>query len=182
VKRPIPLPGASPQLVGNKYDENMHNLEYQSSDWVVAYGYTNERESKELYSILQGYGSIVARKSRSNWIAVQYEDDLSAARASARQLVRVGSVLCGISRTNLKLLQETIATSINDPIDHTQNTPVGLLPPSEKSTSLDEQDILAGPGNRPATTSEGHESKSVCEKLFYWYFGWESQQNKLHQD
>lgn len=61
VKRSIPVPGASPQFMGNGCDENIHYLEQQSSDWVVAYGYTNERESKELYSILQGYGSIIAR-------------------------------------------------------------------------------------------------------------------------
>ena len=147
----------------------------------MAYGFTNERESKELYSILQGYGSISARKSISNWIAVQYEDDLSAARASARQLVRVGSVLCGISRTNFKLLQETMTTAIDEPIYTHQKTHVGLLLQSEQSALLDEQDILAGPNDRRASKSGGRAAKSVCEKLCYWYFGWESQETKLHQ-
>lgn len=181
-KRPIPVPGASPQLIGNNYDENMHNVEQQSCDWVVAYGYTNERESKQLYSMLQGYGNILARKSKSNWIAVQYEDELSAARASARQLVRVGSALCGVSRTNLQMLQETIATAISDTVDPSMESSVGLLPPYEKSTSLEEQDILAATGGRRAGKSEGNESKSVCEMIFYWYFGWDPQEIKLHQD
>ena len=74
-----------------------------------------------------------------------------------------------------------MATAIDEPIYPNKETHVGLLLHSEESAILDEQDILAGPSDRRASKSGGRASKSVCEKLFYWYFGWESQETKLHQ-
>lgn len=181
-KYTIPLPIASPQPLFDSQDVDAVQNTDQNNYWVVAFGFTNERESMELMSMLHSFGRIVAKKSNSNWIAVQFQDELTAARASARHLVRIGFILCGISRTNVNSLEEIVGRSIGLNMNSLKETQTGDLVEYHKSPSLEEQDILAGHNNRVGTTSGREKSKSFCEKLFYWYFGWDANPNKMHMD
>ncbi len=113
---------------------------------------------------------------------MEFEDELSAARASARQLVRVGSLLCGISRTDAKLLQEMVATPMSNQVDPRSETQIDDFVSIRKSSMLQEEDILVGYTNRNGATSEQGRPKSVCEKMIYWYFGWDSIGSKMHDD
>jgi hypothetical protein len=117
-------------------------------------------------------------------MAVQFQDEFSAHQAHARQLVRVGSILCGISRTNAQLLQELISkqsTENTDPRFESRSSSSSFFP--EKSSSLEEEDILAGYANEESEISSARQlPKSICEKLFYWYFGWDTSVSKSHSD
>lgn len=147
--------------------------------WVLAFGYTNDSESQELFSILKDYGRILStKKSSGNWMAVQFQDEVSAVRASARQILRVGSILCGISRTNSQLLQELVSKQSAENFDLSAE-PFLRNSLSPQKSSLGEDDILAGYANKESEISMARKiPKSICEKLFYWYFGWDT--SKLH--
>ena len=159
------------------------NIESRQGHWVIAFGYTNDSESQELNSILHNFGRIVSTKSSSNWLAVQFLDEVSAVRASTRQLVRVGSILCGISRANLQLLHElTSRQSADNSVEY------GVKPSSrslaQEISSMEEEEILAGYAKDEGTYSSARQHQSsICEKLFFWYFGWDTGTNrKLHWD
>jgi hypothetical protein len=188
-KSSVPVPISSPQsLFGSREtppkDRALVNRGSGHGHWVVAFGYTNDKESKELYSILQEYGRILSTKSSGNWIAVQFQDEVSAQQASARQLVRVGSILFGISRTNAQLLQELGSKQSAEKSDLQFNTrPSNASFFAEKSSQLEEEDILAGYAKEESEISSArHYEKSVCEKMFYWYFGWDTSVSKSHSD
>jgi hypothetical protein len=175
----------SPSPFFNHNDEEPKQITLaEGSSWVVAYGFTNERECQALLSILKASGQIVATKSNSNWIAVQYPDELCAARASARQIVPIASVLCGISRVTGPFVHELLArpaktlesSSMVEPSSPT--TSIALV----KSSSLVEEDILAGYKDKPLATS-GRVTESTDDvgssflvKAIYYFFGWKSHQ------
>lgn len=157
------------------------------SVWVVAYGFTNQQELEALLSILKSCGQILATKSNSNWIAVQYPDNLCAARASSKQMVPIGSVLCGISRATGQFLQELLARP---------SQPLGLsaLPntaaienslATSTSASLQESDILARYKGHGSTAADAKatgdvsaifptrvEDERLLVKIIYYFLEW----------
>eukprot|EP00934_Nitzschia_sp_Nitz4_P002401 Nitzschia sp. Nitz4//scaffold264_size26629//23267//24413//NITZ4_008240-RA/size26629-augustus-gene-0.11-mRNA-1//-1//CDS//3329544815//2396//frame0 len=175
--------------------------------WVVAYGFTNHAESHAMLEILQENGHIVSKKSGKNWIAVQYDDELSVARATCRQVVQLphgGGVLCGIAKANGQLVQELVASAAVGPTLNQTVAPIPLpalegQPTSQSSKMVlsnggaKEDDILDfGPRSRAAaitpmdtdsptdnTVADGRPNQSICEKFFHWYLGWDV---KAHED
>ena len=147
----------------------------------MAYGSTNEQERQSLLSILRASGPILSTKSHSNWIAVQYPDEICAARATARQIIPVGSVLCGISHVTASFLGDVLARMAL-PFESTTLVEASLPKGSDtllKSTSLVEEDILARYNERHAH-SEARGSPAVVRdtsllvKAIYYFFGWQS--------
>lgn len=178
-KAPIPKPSASPGKIFSDWDESPNSgFANLNGNWVVAYGYRNDREADELLSILREYGPILSTKSNANWIAVQFADGLSAAHASARQIVRVGATLCGVSKTSTDLMHELIAETVNAPCDRRESS----LSKVGNNASLGEEDILAGYSISGGPRSLTNRPKSVCEKIFYWYFDWDMPTEKDHSD
>jgi len=147
----------------------------------MAYGSTNERDKQSLLSILRASGPILSTKSHSNWIAVQYTDEICAARATARQIIPVGSVLCGISRVTVPFLGDVLARQAL-PLESTAF--VEAFSPKGSDTILEsmylvEDDILAryneshahsGAQGSPAVEGD----TSLLVKAIYYFFGWKS--------
>lgn len=167
----------SPDFFANKI-ESSTSEDNGNENWVVAYGYSNDKEAQELHSILKEYGRILSTKSNGNWIAAQYSDDLSAVRASARQIVRVGHNLCGISRTSNNVLKELVAQNC----DASKNLKENGWLTTGKISVLGEEDILAGSADERWPVFSKSQPKSICEKVFYWYFDWELATENLHED
>jgi hypothetical protein len=173
-----------------------HDGTVAERSWVVAYGFTNERERQELLSILKGRGQILAiHWNASNWIAVQYPDELCAARASAKQIVPVCSVLCGISRVTGSFVQELLSRSGKSLESSLSSSPSGVFDTSSDavtsapivpSVSLVEEDILVGYNTEKSmrNTTAGFEvanapharggDSSWLVRAIYYYFGWNS--------
>jgi len=151
---------------------------------VIAYGFTNQRECQALLSILKASGQILATKSNSNWMAIQYPDDLCAARASARQFVPVGSILCGVSRVTGTFVHELLARQSTPSVESTPVAEISSPKPSIallSSASFVEEDILVGySGKHPARSdtaevSEYSVGSSLLVKAIYYFFGWKTQ-------
>lgn len=145
----------------------------QSSEefWVIAVGLGTGCTSSTAFEFLQSFGRILSTKENNNWIAVQYDSELAAARASTRQLVRLGDSLCGVLPASPQFLQELTAKTVS-----TEN----FLPGSDlqiekrlKYPKLEEKKLLLG--SRGANTYDDEECarpSSICDRFFSWYFGW----------
>lgn len=150
---------------------------------MVAYGYTSLSEYNQLLDILSSFGTLQQHQSSGNWLAVQYESQLSAERALCCQPVSLGSnTLCGTVRGTPALLQRlgtgtnqssnrgtgTTAAMIHRPIPRLSAaaTTSGRIPAVDDYLLLTDGDKRADDRPRPPT--------SICQKAMCWYFGWES--------
>ena len=177
----VSLTNGSPAPFFTQQDETPKQPTLGGRSWVVAYGYNNERERQSLLSILRASGPILSTKSHSNWIAVQYPDEICAARATARQIIPVGSVLCGISQVTGSFLRDFLAR-VAIPFEATVLVAASSPTASDsilKSASLEEEDILARYNDSPAHSGgpasgavEG--DTSLLVKAIYYFFGWKS--------
>lgn len=171
---------SSENLLSNTY-ESSPSVKADTCDrnWVVAYGSRGDRETAKLLAILRQYGRILSTKSGENWIAVQYSEDISAARASARQLLPIGPTLCGVSRTRLYLLNDLVAR--NEDMASGSISPSAVK--SENLSVLGEEDVLAKDCDAETNTAQRGHFQSLCERLCYWYFDWEETgRQKVHID
>ena len=162
-------------------------------NWVVAYGYTDRQEFNDLMRVLSGHGSIRQQHSNGNWLAVQYDNTLSAEKALCCQPIRLANSpsLCGTVRANSQLLQSLLS----QPPSSSNAEPKGFLTAAPKldsnsprkkmfheaqrNQSLEEEDILAHYDDYDTTRQA---PTSVCEKLFAWYFGWSYETPHPHSD
>lgn len=191
----VPAPVSSPTMFRHKEATpiNVTARPTNTSNWVIAYGYTNDLEYDELFGVLRSHGSIKQQKSNANWLAVQYDNQFSAAKALCNQPIQLpsSSALCGTVGANQQLLQgllsqpQTSATKDNL-FSLIAETPT--LPSTSASTTsrqpqsaspLREEDILAAHEDdiiyrRP--------SSSMCDKVLDWYFGWNEETHHPHSD
>lgn len=183
-----PMPLASPRVLEiknkpeNYFAETTSNFSSESlvaDHWVVAHGYTSSNEYKELLGILSSYGTIQSQESGGNWLAVLYESRLSAEKALCCQPVLLSNTLCGMTRGTPQLLQ-----SLSSGKGEKQSQGLMQKQPVEESSTgkkldfatkgnLNEHDILQLE-NSAYESREPYKPKSVCDKVFAWYFGWES--------
>lgn len=175
--------------------QSYHHYHDSEEYWVVGYGFTNDKEAHDVLKILQTAGGFVSNsvKHGKNWIAIKYEDELSAARATSRRVVHLSSILCGITRASPQLMQELMRDegvsvfpneqNSNDNTDNQQSSTPFILSTNQGAT-LKEDDILAGDMHNQHRSGHGRGAspKSFCEKLCYWYFGWDYENEKLHAD
>ena len=186
-----PAPIASPPYLGKKNNTDSYFAEPSSTfsseslvadHWVVAHGYTSSNEYKELLSVLSSYGTIQSQEAGGNWLAVQYESRLSAEKALCCQPILLSNTLCGMTRGTPTLLQ-----SLSSGKGEKQQQNNIVQGGREKSTeqlgsnsgkkvtpagNLDEQDILLLE-NSAYESRKPYQPKSVCDKVFAWYFGWD---------
>lgn len=181
-----PVPVASPRLLEKKnstenyFRESSSNFSSESlvaDHWVVAHGYTSLNEYKELLGILSSYGTIQSQESGGNWLAVLYESRLSAEKALCCQPVLLSNTLCGMTRGTPQLLQSLSSGKGEkkqfDMADNEETSNEGKR--VEYATSrgnLSERDILQLE-NSAYESRKPYKPKSVCDKVFAWYFGWE---------
>lgn len=184
VSAPVSL--ASPRVLEiknkpeNYFAETTSNFSSESlvaDHWVVAHGYTNSNEYKELLGILSSYGTIQSQESGGNWLAVLYESRLSAEKALCCQPVILQNTLCGMTRGTPQLLQSLSSGK-------GEKDSQGLMQQKPEEASEGKQADFAGKGNlnehdilqlenSAYESREPYKPKSVCDKVFAWYFGWE---------
>lgn len=190
-----PIPVASPRLLEKKSETTNYFRESSSSfsseslvadHWVVAHGYTSSNEYKELLGILSSYGTIQSQEAGGNWLAVLYASRLSAEKALCCQPILLSNTLCGMTRGTPSLLQ---SLSSGKGEKQQQDT---MMQGDEKSAgasrndskraesggTIDERDILMLE-NSAYESRKPYQPKSICDKVFAWYFGWEEH---LHSD
>jgi hypothetical protein len=177
----VSLTNGSPSPFFTLRDEAPKQPTLAGGSWVMAYGSSNERDKQSLLLILRASGPILSTKSHSNWIAVKYPDEICAARATARQIIPVGSVLCGISHVSVPFLGDVLAR-LALPLESTALVEASSPKGSDtilRSTSLVEEDILAS-YNKSLAHSEAQGSQalegdsSLLVKAIYYFFGWKS--------
>lgn len=187
-----PVPVASPPLLEKKSNTDSYFKESSSSfsseslvadHWVVAHGYTSSNEYKELLSILSSYGTIQSQESGGNWLAVLYESRLSAEKALCCQPILLSNTLCGTTRGTPSLLQSLSSgkgdNRLQDMMQGEQEKLAGASDHDGKRVdyatnrgNLKERDILQLE-NSAYESRKPYQPKSVCDKVFAWYFGWE---------
>jgi len=190
-----PIPVASPPLLKKQSnnDAYFNSTSRFSSEslvadhWVVAHGYTSSNEYEELLRILSSYGTIQKQEAGGNWLAVLYESRLSAEKALVSQTILLKNTLCGMTRGTPSLLQ-SLSSSKGE--KQQQNMMQGEDKVSDQSSNngkrnehrsgnLNERDILMLE-NSGYESRKPYKPKSVCDKFFAWYFGWEEEH--LHSD
>jgi len=184
-----PVPVASPPLLGKKKNADSYFRESSSSfsseslvadHWVVAHGYTSSNEYKELLSILSSYGTIRSQEAGGNWLAVLYASRLSAEKALCCQPILLSNTLCGMTRGTPSLLQslssgkgekqqQDIVQGEEKLIEQSRNHGKRV---EHVRGNLKERDILLLE-NSAYDSRKPYQPKSVCDKVFAWYFGWE---------
>jgi len=170
-----PVPVTSPPYLGaNKC--NTSSSSCFESHWVVAYGYTSSTEYKELLAILSSFGRIQRQEASCNWLAVQFESRLSAEKAICCQPVLLANSLCGIARGTPSLLQK-LNTGKQQQQQQPQNTVQGSV--KSEISKLDESDILLLENSSYTGNSQLNQSKSICDKMLAWYFGWDEEHPHL---
>eukprot|EP00533_Pseudo-nitzschia_delicatissima_P015086 CAMPEP_0197278128 /NCGR_PEP_ID=MMETSP1432-20130617/18145_1 /TAXON_ID=44447 /ORGANISM="Pseudo-nitzschia delicatissima, Strain UNC1205" /LENGTH=308 /DNA_ID=CAMNT_0042744455 /DNA_START=47 /DNA_END=973 /DNA_ORIENTATION=- len=171
-----PVPVASPRLLQNKpatesyFRDATSNFSSESlvaDHWVVAHGYTSLNEYKELLGILSSYGTIQNSESGGNWVAVLYESRLSAEKALCCQPVLLSNTLCGMTRGTPQLLQSLNSGEKPKPMFEEPTKTMDF-----EDRNLNERDILCL-DNSAYQSRQAYKPKSVCDKVFAWYFGWE---------
>ena len=179
-----PIPVASPRLLQNKpttdnyFKDTTSNFSSESlvaDHWVVAHGYTSLNEYKELLGILSSYGTIQSQESGGNWVAVLYESRVSAEKALTCQPVLLSNTLCGMTRGTPQLLQSLSSSGQPPQANIIEEEPVGnnkRVAASVDKGNLNERDILCLQ-NSAYESRTPYKPKSVCDKVFAWYFGWE---------
>lgn len=185
-----PIPVASPPLLQKESNNDTYfnsSSRYSSESlvadhWVVAHGYTSSDEYEELLRILSSYGTIKKQEAGGNWLAVLYESRLSAEKALVSQTILLKNTLCGMTRGTPSLLQ-SLSSSKGE--KQRQNIIQGEDKISDQSGSngkgnedrsgnLKERDILMLE-NSAYESTKPYKPKSVCDKFFAWYFGWEEE-------
>jgi hypothetical protein len=181
----VAVPVASPPLLEKKSKSDIYSRESSSvfsseslvaDHWVVAHGYTSSSEYKELLGMLSSYGTIQSQEAGGNWLAVLYESRLSAEKALCCQPILLSNTLCGMTRGTPSLLQ---SLSSGKGEKQQQDTMKGEEPLAGASShndikggNLKERDILMLE-NSAYESRKPYQPKSVCDKIFAWYFGWE---------
>jgi hypothetical protein len=182
-----PIPVASPRLLEKKSDTNSYFRESSSSfsseslvadHWVVAHGYTSSNEYKELLGILSSYGTIQSQEAGGNWLALLYASRLSAEKALCCQPILLSNTLCGMTRGTPSLLQSLSSgkgeKQQQDNMMQGEEKLAGASRNDSKraESGIDERDILLLE-NSAYESRKPYRPKSVCDKVFAWYFGWE---------
>lgn len=184
-----PIPVASPRLLEKKSKtesyfrestSNFSSVSLVADHWVVAHGYTSHHEYEELLSILSSYGTIVKQDAGGNWLAVLYESKFSAEKAIDRQTIILSNTLCGIISGSPSLLQKLSSSRVET---KQQEVLIGEDKSREMSRNdsrgdeigrgnVNEMDILMLE-NSAYESREKYKPKSLCDKVFAWYFEWE---------
>lgn len=154
------------------------SLQTKREFWVVACGLGSGCTSSSVFEYLQSFGRIVSTKENNNWIAVQYDDELVAAQACAHQLVLLGDAVIGVLTASPQFLHELTAKTASIK---------NFLPTSEKAKEIEGKSSKTGEealliGGKPEPEHYEYDSsrpRSICERFFSWYFGWDM---KEHQD
>ncbi len=177
-----PIPVASPRLLQNKPTTDNYFKDTTSTfsseslvadNWVVAHGYTSLNEYKELLGVLSSYGTIQSQESGGNWVAVLYESRLSAEKALTCQPVLLSNTLCGMTRGTPQLLQNLSSSGQPPPrANIIEDEPAKAAAAATATLNLNERDILCLE-NSAYESRTPYKPKSVCDKVFAWYFGWE---------
>jgi hypothetical protein len=190
-----PIPVASPRLLEKKSETTSYFRESSSSfsseslvadHWVVAHGYTSSNEYKELLGILSSYGTIQSQEAGGNWLAVLYASRLSAEKALCCQPILLSNTLCGMTRGTPSLLQSLSSgkgdKQRQDTMMQGDEKSAGAsrndIKRAESGGTIDERDILMLE-NSAYESRKPYQPKSICDKVFAWYFGWEEH---LHSD
>mmetsp|Transcript_21782 Transcript_21782/g.24319 ORF Transcript_21782/g.24319 Transcript_21782/m.24319 type:complete len:297 (-) Transcript_21782:234-1124(-) len=178
-----PVPVKSPPYLGGKKSTTSSSSSFESH-WVVAHGYSSSIEYKELLAILSSFGRIQREEANGNWLAVQFESRLSAEKAICCQPVLLANSLCGIARGTPSLLQK-----LNTGKQQQQQQQQQQQPPQKKAhiisvikseiPKLDESDILLLENSSDTENRQLYQSKSICDKMLAWYFGWDEEQPHL---
>eukprot|EP00980_Cylindrotheca_fusiformis_P020757 scaffold7755_cov104-Cylindrotheca_fusiformis.AAC.2 len=178
-----PPPIASPRLL---WEQNHHPKDAKLStvemitdtnNWIVAYGYSNSEEYKELERILNGYGQILQQHSNGNWVAVRYESRLAAEKALCSQPIRLTSnSLCGTVRGAPQLLQSLRDQRRNEASSPslTSQRSSGRISMDTRPNVLEEKDILAHYSGNDNGENHHKAHTSICEKLLSWVLDWDS--------
>ena len=147
-------------------------------NWIVGYGYgpNSKEQYEELFDSLAKNGKIERHIYGGNWIAVQYSSRCSVEKALSSQSIFSAklNIYFGVSRLSperLRILQRQ-QEHISAPGNISQTADERRIDNVKFSDNLKEGDILlledeAGREDRPSKPS------SICEKLLWWYFGWD---------
>jgi len=160
-----------------------------SGNWIVAYGYANREEYKELERILTSYGSILNSKANANWFAIKYGSQLAAEKALCSQPIILSSnKLCGTVRGSPQLLQTLRAQQPHDCLksaDYALNAARSEVKGALESepSVLSEEDILAQHYAQDEYDCDRRHADSICERMLAWLFGWDKPvAQKSHTD
>ena len=176
-----PPPVQTPEPMRNRLAPSTStSLSEAENTWVVAYGYSNREEYLELLQILLGFGTIIEQQSNRNWLALKYEARLSSEKALCSQPIVLSSAsLCGTVRGSPQLLRRLSAQSPSEVLALRNPGPSSKSLAMTQRKLLQEEDILAEYAIESTDVNKRAPS-SVCEKLMFWYFGWEQHQNSQH--
>lgn len=195
-----PLPVASPPILEKK-KSNADSYFRESSTifsseslmidhWVVAHGYTSSNEHKELKGILSSYGTILRQEAGGNWLAVLYESRLSAEKALCCQPILLCNTLCGMTRGTTSLLERLLSSGKGEKQQQDMMQEIDKVVEQSHNDgkrvaygkgNLKERDILMLE-NSAYESRKPYQPKSVCDKFFAWYFGWDGWEEHPHSD
>ena len=114
-------------------------------NWVMVYGFSTKEQFDEVLSIFERVGFVAETKTfggsvsaSQNWVAINYEDELSAVRARARHPTFLSDgCICGIDQ-----LQNPHAFFLKQ-----QNTYSTVLQSRSSSNNSNNKPLMLGDGN-----------------------------------
>jgi hypothetical protein len=153
----------------------------------LIYGYANANHYQEIIRRFTGYGHVLDRRGRSNWVALQYESRLQAEKALChRDLQLADGIFCGVKRLddNDPILLQAADNSLSglwtlpkEPLLELESESPLMINGGGVTTNnngnskpngvLEEKDILLLPGDQTRTKGDGRKA-SLCEKVLRW--------------